>query len=181
MLCHGSSAQAEQRSSPSHSAVSIKITLATLGAQLPLQCPSPRRIYRSSMDLHPLFPSYFGLIIISYPYPAPIIPASVAARPRHFSAARSTAARRQERSAESGAMSWPRNRILTNQRRAPRPRDQLSTNQGPAWAGSWSLFSLFPRAELRLVTSLRLTATLRGTEEHNTISTPEHPHTYNSN
>ena len=124
---------------------------------------------------------YFGLIIISYPYPAPIIPASVAARPRHFSAARSTAARRQERSAESGAMSWPRNRILTNQRRAPRPRDQLSTNQGPAWAGSWSLFSLFPRAELRLVTSLRLTATLRGTEEHNTISTPEHPHAYNSN
>ena len=189
MLCHGSSAQAEQRSSPSHSAVSIKITLATLGAQLPLQCPSPSQDDRST-DFQWIFilffPSYFGLIIISYPYPAPIIPASVAARPRHFSAARSTAARstaarRQERSAESGAMSWPRNRILTNQRRAPRPRDQLSTNQGPAWAGSWSLFSLFPRAELRLVTSLRLTATLRGTEEHNTISTPEHPHTYNSN
>ena len=96
-------------------------------------------------------------------------------------AARSTAARRQERSAESGAMSWPRNRILANQRRAPRPRDQLSPNQGPAWAGSWSLFSLFPRAELRLVTSLRLTATLRGAEEHNTISTSEHPHAYNSN
>ena len=138
MLCHGSSAQAEQRSSPSHSAVSIKITLATLGAQLPLQCPSPSQDDRST-DFQWIFilffPSYFVLIIISYPYPAPIIPASVAARPRHFSAARSTAARstaarRQERSAESGAMSWPRNRILTNQSRAPRPRDQLSTNQG---------------------------------------------------
>ena len=174
MLCHGSSAQSEQRSSPSHSAVSIKITLATLST-LPLfhvqDYSSRYNLHNSSSSSVSLIPIIFW---VNYGYPC-----QCSSKTSPFLC--STAARRQERSAESGAMSWPRNRILTNQRRAPRPRDQLSTNQGPAWAGSWSLFSLFPRAELRLVTSLRLTATLRGTEEHITISTPEHPHTYNSN
>lgn len=81
-----------------------------------------------------------------------MIPASVAARPGHVCST-------QHCSTAPGEICRARGNVLAAEQdpgqseASTRPRDELSTNQGPAWAGSWSLVSLFPRAELRLVTS----------------------------